>query len=142
MTILALDYGAARIGMAATSRLNLPLPIGTLEVKKLSLKDQVAKVINKIQEREARCVLIGLPLHLDGKPSAQTKATETFIAALKEALERIDPTIKVETIDERLSSKQAEQQLREAGAKRRERDGRCDETSAWLLLDAYVQQQR
>jgi putative Holliday junction resolvase len=92
--VLALDYGAARTGVAvsdATGTLARPLTVVTGDV--------VGRVAELVREEGAELVVVGLPLTLRGEKGAQARTTEGFIGRLRAALD-----VPVETYDERFTT--------------------------------------
>ena len=95
MKVLALDYGAARTGVAVSD------PTGTLArplciVERASSDDGLARLVRVIGEEGAERVVVGLPLTLRGEHGAQAAETERFVAALRRMV-----AVPVETLDER-----------------------------------------
>ena len=71
MRVLALDYGSARCGCAVSD------PTGTLAtpiepVLRPATRKGLARVADLVREREAKLVVVGLPLSLSGGDTAQT----------------------------------------------------------------------
>jgi len=96
--VLALDYGAARTGVAvsdATGTLARPVGIVQRAASAAGL-DQVAALVD---EHEAELVVVGMPLTLRGERGEQARETESFVVALRERL-----AVPVETEDERFTT--------------------------------------
>ena len=103
MKVLALDYGAARTGVAvsdATGTLARPLAV----VERAAQEGGLARIAELVREEEAEIVVVGLPLTLRGERGRQAEETERFVARLREALE-----VPVEIYDERFTTALAEQ---------------------------------
>lgn len=101
MRVLALDYGAARTGVAvsdATGTIARPLEV----VARAGEPAGLARIAELAREHEAERVVVGLPLTLRGERGEQARATEEFVAALRGAL-----PVPVETYDERFTTKLA-----------------------------------
>lgn len=81
-------------------------------------------------------ILIGNPLLLSGKRSEMSLAVENFAKSLEAALK-----IPVILIDERLSSKIADQSLKDLSFKRKKRTSQIDQTVAALLLQDYLEKE-
>jgi putative Holliday junction resolvase len=101
-----------------------------------------------VQEYAVRCIVIGLPLHLDGTQSEMSEQAQDFAARVEKAL-----GIPVEMMDERLSSWEAEQTLRanksraasRPGVKRhagRNRRAAVDDVAAAIILRDYLDRAR
>src|SRR3954469_6395320 len=98
MRVLALDYGAARTGVAvsdASGTLARPVCV----VRKAATEDGLAELTRIVVEQEAERVVVGLPLTLRGEHGKQAAETERFVAALRALL-----TVPVETADERFTT--------------------------------------
>ena len=98
MRVLALDYGAARTGVAvsdASGTLARPVCV----VRKASTENGLAEVVRLVTELEAEPVVVGLPLTLRGEHGKQAAETELFVTALRELV-----TVPVETADERFTT--------------------------------------
>jgi putative Holliday junction resolvase len=96
--VLALDYGSARCGCAVSD------PTGTLAtpiepVLRPATRKGLARVAELVREREAGLVVVGLPLSLSGRDSAQTAETRAWA---KRLAERVD--VPVELHDERFTT--------------------------------------
>jgi len=102
-TVLALDVGQKRIGLAAASLIaRLPAPVGVI-----AQDDQTSEAIEAaVKEHNAMAVVVGWPRGLNGQPTAQTRFVEEFVTKLKKVL-----TVPVYLQDEALTSKQAEAEL-------------------------------
>jgi putative Holliday junction resolvase len=88
-----------------------------------------------VREKEVDKVVVGLPSNMDGSKGPMAEAAERFAEALRAAL-----NLPVELWDERLTSWEAEERLRQAGlSRRREREkGNVDRMAAQLLLQSYM----
>jgi putative Holliday junction resolvase len=98
MRVLALDYGAARTGVAvsdASGTLARPVCV----VRKAATEDGLAELTRIVVEQEAERVVVGLPLTLRGEHGKQAAETERFVEALRALL-----TVPVETADERFTT--------------------------------------
>ena len=98
MRVLALDYGSARCGCAVSD------PTGTLAtpiepVLRPATRKGLARVADLVRERDAKLVVVGLPLGLSGDDTAQTVETREFAARLQERVR-----VPVELHDERFTT--------------------------------------
>jgi len=130
--ILALDLGQKRVGVAASDSMLIAitkLPTLTRSNWKQLLRD----VTELVRRLDARTLVIGLPLSLDGaKGSAALEAEDTagkFARSLK---------IPVYLQDERLSSVEAEEQLRAAGKNALEMRDLIDGQAAAIILTDFI----
>ena len=103
MRVLALDYGAARTGVAVSDATGtLARPVGVVE--RAASEAGLDQVVALVAEHEAELVVIGLPLTLRGERGAQARETEAFVEALRARLQ-----VPVETEDERFTTVLAQQ---------------------------------
>ena len=103
MRVLALDYGAARTGVAVSDATGtLARPVGIVE--RAATEAGLDRVVSLVAEHEAELVVVGLPLTLRGVRGQQARETETFVEALRARLE-----VPVETEDERFTTALAQQ---------------------------------
>jgi putative Holliday junction resolvase len=132
--VMALDYGTRRIGIAISdAEACFAFPAGHLASRGRERDLEALRAL--VVERGVRRIVVGLPIHLDGRRG------ETAIAAEKFANEVAKTTsLPVEMLDERWTSRQAERALAEtrpARSRRRER-GDVDAAAATLLLQNYL----
>jgi putative Holliday junction resolvase len=103
MRILAIDYGAARTGVAVSDPTGtLARPVGV--VHRAGSDAGLQRVLALVTEHEAELVLVGLPLTLKGERGDQAQETERFVEALRRVL-----SVPVETFDERFTTTLAAQ---------------------------------
>lgn len=98
MKIVALDYGAARTGVAvsdATGTIARPLEV----VERAATQAGLERIREIVREQEAECVVVGLPLTLRGERGSQARETEELVHLLRQALD-----VPVETYDERFTT--------------------------------------
>ena len=130
--VLALDLGKKRVGAAVSDALSIS--INRLDViPRTNWKQLLRDVENLARRFDAQTVVIGLPLKLNG--SAGDAAIETRETALKFALSLKLP---VYLQDERLTSNEAEQNLRANGVPAEEIPKRVDSEAAALILRDFL----
>jgi putative holliday junction resolvase len=98
MRVMALDYGAARTGVAvsdASGTLARPVCV----VRKAATDAGLAEVVRLAAELEAEQILVGLPLTLRGEHGKQAVETDGFVTALRELV-----AVPIETADERFTT--------------------------------------
>jgi putative Holliday junction resolvase len=132
--VLGIDLGKKRIGLAISDPAErVALPAGMLESR--GRKADVAAIGSLARERGVKQIVVGLPLHMDGRAGPEAQAARAFAAALESEV-----GIPVETLDERWSSVAAERTLRETGGSRsRRRPGAVDTLAATLLLRTFLE---
>jgi putative Holliday junction resolvase len=96
--VLALDFGAARTGVAVSD------PTGTLArplciVERAASDQGLRSLVDVIREEAPGRVVVGMPLTLRGEHGEQARKTAEFVEALRGRLD-----VPVETFDERFTS--------------------------------------
>jgi putative Holliday junction resolvase len=130
-TLLCLDVGAVRIGVAranAIARIAEPL-------KTVTNDDVVVNTLKEIiDEAEAKTVVVGLPQNRNQEDTEQTRFVRDFIA-------RLQATVSVEFVfqDEAESSIKAEAILKQRGKPYAKED--IDAEAATLILQDYIEEQ-
>jgi putative Holliday junction resolvase len=136
MRMLGLDFGTKRIGLAAADReAGLARPLATL-ARKGGVRDLEA-VARLAAEQQAEEVVVGLPLNMDGSEGRMARLAREFAAALGART-----GLPVHLWDERLSSFEAEAQLREVGDRPARRKQKVDQVAAALILESYMEAHR
>lgn len=103
MRALALDYGAARTGVAVSDATGtLARPVGIVE--RAASEAGLDRVVALVAEHEAEIVVVGLPLTLRGELGAQARETQAFVESLRGRLD-----VPVEAEDERFTTTLAQQ---------------------------------
>ena len=103
MRMLGIDYGEARVGIAITDALNITAQ-GLETIQRNASDKVVLRRLDEILETyEVDTILVGMPLNMNGTMSERAKVTEEFIHKLKCKYNKI----KIETIDERLTTVEA-----------------------------------
>jgi len=145
--ILAIDYGKKRLGLALSDEYGVtsrPFAIWT----RINRRRDLARLRDLVRQHAVRRIVVGLPLHLDGTQSEMSEEAKGFAARVEKAL-----GIRVEMMDERLSSWEAEQI---AGVNksivssyratkqpaRRKRNPSCDDVAAAIILRSYLDHAR
>lgn len=98
MKVLALDYGAARTGVAVSDPTGtLARPLGVIE--RAGSEDGLRELAELVRSEAVDRVVVGLPLTLRGERGEQAEETERFVEALAAALE-----VPVDRFDERFTT--------------------------------------
>jgi putative Holliday junction resolvase len=122
--VLALDYGAARTGVAVSDATGtLARPLGVVE--RAATEAGLRRVAELVAEEGAERVVVGLPLTLRGEHGAQADETARFVEALRAAV-----SVPVEAFDERFTTA-----LAAAGPSSRSPE---DARAAAHLLESYL----
>lgn len=132
--ILALDFGARRIGVAITDELHLAVrPLPTLE--RANWKRTVRAIAELQQSFDVQMVVFGLPLRLDGTEGDAAGESRRLAHNLSLTL-----GLPVLLQDERLTSRAAEEHLRDAGFSGDEIKERVDSEAAAIILRDFLSQ--
>ena len=134
MRTLGIDYGDARVGIAVTDALGITAQ--GLETITYNGNDKkvLAKIDDIINTYEISTIVIGMPLNMDGSKTERAQKTEQFIHKLKCKYNRI----KIETVDERLTTVQAHRTMNELGIKPKNKKNIVDTISAVYILETYI----
>lgn len=130
--ILCIDYGKKRTGIAVTD----PLKIIAGALTTVETKDVFAFLKKYFQEEAVELVLIGEPKNWDESATHATPFVHQFIQKFKKDF----PSMKIETIDERYTSKLAVQAMVEMGMKKKDRQKKehVDQIAAAIMLQEYL----
>lgn len=130
-TVLAFDFGEKRIGVAVgDTLLKLAHPLLTIEAEENAAK--FGQIESLLQEWQPALLVVGLPMSLDGEAHAMTALAQKFAQRLEGRF-----NLPVVMVDERLSSAEAAQSLREAGVKGRAQKAMLDQVAAQTILQSY-----
>lgn len=131
--ILSIDYGKKRTGIAVSDPLQI-IANGLTTVETSRIFDFLGEYL---QKEEVSSIVVGLPKQMNNEPSENMKRIEPFVNRLK----KLYPQIPVEYWDERFSSKMAQQTMRDAGLKKKDRQNKelVDEISAAIILQGYME---
>lgn len=137
MRVLGIDLGERRIGLAISDpSATLARPLRTIH-RGRSDDATVAALVTEIralsQEGDLDCIVVGLPMRLDGRPTEQTPRVKSMAVALAR-----ETTIPIVFQDERLTSREAEQRLAVRERDWRKRKARLDAASAAVILQDYL----
>ena len=131
--ILAIDYGLKRTGLAVTDPLRI-IATGLATVESRELMNFLHEYFKKELVDQ---VIIGWPMNWDDSPTDATPLVEKFLVKFSKAF----PSLPVEKVDERFTSKMARNAMLEMGLKKKERRNKAlvDEIAATILLQEYLQ---
>ena len=132
MKVLAVDLGTKRTGFAISD------PSGKMALALPTLQDVTAvDVAALVDEQGAQEVVVGLPLNMDGTTGPSARRALEFIEEL-----RLHLAVPVVPWDERLSTAEGQERLRQAGLDRRDRHKRADVAAAIVILESYLRRPR
>lgn len=140
MRVLGVDLGSRRIGLAISDvDASFAFPLEAIESAGVSRDIEALRVL--IAERDIERVVVGLPLHMDGRAGAEAEEARQFAGALADAA-----GLSVELLDERWTTAQAERALQDGGKRRRARrearkSGELDSMAASILLRTWLERE-
>ncbi len=132
--VLAIDYGEKKSGFAVTDGLRISFE--ALEALRHDGREDLVfeHVARLLGERSIATLLVGLPLQMDGSEGESARRVRAFADRLGQRF----PGLALRTWDERLTSKEAEGRLREAGRRGKAIRAHRDSWSALVLLEDWV----
>lgn len=134
MRILGIDYGDARTGIAITDALNITVQ-GLETIHNKGSDRVILRRLDEILEQyEIDTIVIGKPINMNGTPSERTEITEKFIHKLKCKYNKI----KIETIDERLTTVAAHKTMNFLDVNKNKKRNIVDTISAVYILETYL----
>lgn len=125
---LAIDLGTKRVGVAVSDELGMtvsPLP----GIERRSWKDLLRRVVALIESYDARGLIIGLPLSLDGTEGSAARDARAIAEKFQKSL-----SIPVYLQDERLTTFAARGELKAAGRSDRQIEREVDSEAAAVIL--------
>jgi putative holliday junction resolvase len=129
------------VGIAKSDPLRMiTQPAGTFERKGAPDSSERALITHVVQlciDEEVSDIVIGLPLHMDGREGEGAVEARRVAAALKE-----QTGCEVHLWDERLSTVSANRLMTELGVKTKDKRGRVDQYAAELILQGYLDRSR
>ncbi len=134
MRMLGIDYGEARVGIAITDALNITAQ-GLETIQRNASDKVVLRRLDEILETyEVDTIVVGMPLNMNGTMSERAKVTEEFIHKLKCKYNKI----KIETIDERLTTVEAHKTMNFLDINKNKKKNIVDTISAVYILETYL----
>jgi len=130
--LLAIDFGTKRTGIAITDEMQI-IASGLTTV---STKDLISFLKDYFAKEDVELIVIGEPKQKDGTHSDVEVCIKNFIIKLVKAF----PTLRIERMDERFTSKIALKTMIESGLSKKKRQNKSlvDEISATIILQDYL----
>ena len=129
--LLAIDYGARRVGLALSDPLKMiASPYRTIINNNITILIEEIETI--IAAEDVELTIIGLPLGMAGQKTEQTKKVEEFVDKLT------DRGIIIKYEDERWSSVAAKRSMKEQNIKSGYNKDLVDQTAAAIFLQQYL----
>ncbi|MEO9263199.1 MAG: Holliday junction resolvase RuvX [Candidatus Baltobacteraceae bacterium] len=136
MSIMALDVGSKRIGVAiADPTRSFALPVGTIE--RSNLRADLAKIEEYVESYAVRDLVVGDPISLSGERGLAAEKMDAFVERLQSVF-----CGTIHRVDERLTTAQVTKTLIAADVSRKRRKGVVDKMAAALILETYLARKR
>ncbi len=131
--ILAIDYGRKRVGLAVTD----PLRIIANGLTTVHSKDIFQFLDEYLKKEKVDVIVVGYPVTLKNEGAESLQFINPFIKKLQKKY----PDLKIDTYDERFTSKMAKMAMIEGGLKKKQRQNKAltDKISAVLILQSYLE---
>lgn len=132
MRVLAIDYGARRIGLALCDEFEITTRFaGTIHRDKHT--ETIRTIAELVEQEGVQHVVLGLPLNMDGSEGQAAATVRDFAAQLAEAF-----AVPVSLQDERLTSVAADEWMVSEGRSPKERKQLSDEYAARIILQDFL----
>ena len=136
MRYLGLDLGTTSLGVAISDKTNtLVSPLTLIKFKREDYNDALNKLMEIIKDKNISKVVLGLPKNMDNSLGFAAQRSLNF----KKLLE--SENIEVILEDERLTTVEAINIMKNNGLKRINEQNKTDVLSAVLILESYLKRQ-
>ncbi|MBD1908131.1 Holliday junction resolvase RuvX [Trichocoleus sp. FACHB-6] len=136
ISALGLDVGKKRVGVAGCDGTGL-IATGIATIERISFERDVEQLQQLVEERQAQVLVVGLPYSMDGTLGFQAKQVQKFAERMAEALQ-----LPLEYVDERLTSYEAEELIREEKRSPAHNKALIDRKAAALILQRWLDERR
>lgn len=133
MRCIGIDYGSKRIGLAYGDDLGVATPLPALI--EADEHQRWARLMAVLKERRATDIVIGYPLNMDDTAGFKAKEVDAFSARLRAAT-----ALPVHSIDERLTSYEAESSIAKSKRRALRASGLVDSRAATIILQDFLDQ--
>lgn len=131
--IMAIDFGAKRIGLAVTDELGMTAQ-GLPTLHRTNKRNDFDHLRRTIKQFAIGEIVLGLPLRMSGEVGIQAEKVEAFADELRARFK-----LPVHLFDERLTSVEANRVLDETEMGDRRRKEVVDQLAAVLILQAFME---
>ncbi len=135
MRVMGLDYGSKTVGVAVSDENGVvALPKETIKRdRENKVRRTLAKIEELVEEYGVGAFVVGYPKHMDDSIGERVQKVEWFAEELRRRTK-----IEVEFWDERLTTRSANEILKETGVRREDRKAYLDPMAAAILLQGYL----
>ena len=138
MRYLGLDLGSKTLGIAISDRTNTIASIyKTIFFKENDYDSLILELINIVKVEEISVIVLGLPKNMNNTIGTRAEITLEFKKKLEDNI-----GIKVELMDERLTSVISNDVLISANVSRKKRKKKVDGMAALLILQSYIDRKK
>ena len=132
MKAMGIDFGLARIGIALSDDTKF-LASPYVTYKRKTEQEDLTYFVSLINEKKVDEIVCGLPYNMQGEEQEIAQKTREFMQKLHELT-----NLKIEFVDERLSSSMAEEMLKETERDWKKRKEKLDAVAASIILQDYL----
>ena len=136
ISALGLDVGRKRVGVSGCDGTGL-IATGLTTIYRTSWARDLRQLEDLIKEREVEILVIGLPYKLDGTIGSGAKQVQKFARKISQSLQ-----LPFEYVDERLTSVEAEAQLKTRNKFSSRDKGAVDRLAAAIILQQWLDMRR
>lgn len=136
ISALGLDVGTKRIGVAGCDGLGL-IATGLTTIRRTSFQEDIKQLKTLVEERDVQVLVIGLPYTMQGEVGHQARQVNKFAQRVAKALD-----LPLEFIDERLTSYEAEEQIKASKLSPSRNKALIDRKAAAIILQQWLDQKR
>lgn len=129
---MGLDYGSRRIGVAVSDEMGMAAQ-GAATISRKNRQADLDAIADLVKRHRIERIVVGYPLRLDGGEGIQCDKVHRFRRRLEARF-----SLPVVLRDEALSTKEAEEILRQRGVRPEKRKGIVDRVAAALILQGYL----
>lgn len=131
--LLAIDFGEKRTGLAETD----DMKIIASGLEGIMTQDLLPYLEKYLSTNNVDKIIIGLPIRLNGELSEVENSIQKYITKINHQF----PTIPIERVDERFTSKIAANAISQSRKNKRKRENKhlLDKVSATLILQTYLE---
>lgn len=131
---IGLDLGTTTLGVASSDVLGFVHGVETFRFPKEAYSQARDYVHKLVEKTGVKNLVIGLPINMDGSQGFRADSSKRF----KEDLLKEDPTLKIELVDERLTTVSAHKTLNQLNVSGQQRKEAVDRIAACEILDFYL----
>ncbi len=138
MRYLGLDLGSKSLGISISDRTNTIASIyKTIFFKENEYDSLIPELNNIVKNENITVIVLGLPKNMNNTIGSRAEITLEFKKKLENNID-----VKVELIDERLTSVISNDVLISANVSRKKRKKKVDGMAALLILQSYIDRKR